>query len=111
MSAPSLRELRALHEAATPEEWTADAVHGTVHPEGSNCRLLLGPMPDGPSSMSDYVRLRETARANAALIAAARNALPLLLDIAEAAIEWHVRQTTTKPTLDVLLAALEKVRP
>lgn len=86
---PTLDELRALERAATPGPWKAETWYGEVDGEFAAVGPHHQPQPvgedgdyedDGPTGT---VAMR--AEADAALIAAARNALPHLLAIAEAA--------------------------
>lgn len=75
MDKPSLKALRELHEKATPGPWE-QSVAGI---EGDN--YVAG---TGPWYRNSYKESKSVD--DAALIAAARNALPALLAIAEAVI-------------------------
>lgn len=98
-----LDTLRALEAAATPGPWTVDSADPTdvvirgpyeerwVANVGNWSRQL--PEPPPPDTDRAYQAIEADA-ADAALIAAARNALPALLTIAEAAqellaVDWH----------------------
>ena len=82
----ALLKLRELHEKATAPPWDArtrceepHVVHVYHDPLGRRCTAFV--------SLNNSTTLENTA--NAELIAAARNALPALLDIATVAIEAH----------------------
>jgi hypothetical protein len=80
-----LANLRRLHEAATQGEWEAPEAVGRL------TRVVLA--PDGQAVAAGYEAFPGTAQANATLIAAAHNALPTLLEIAEAADAYLTAQT------------------
>lgn len=88
--APDLAELRRLHETATPAPWSPQ------RPGRYPCIDVRAPLSRRGEDISEWPLVtahqpgvaddwREEAQANAALIAAMRNALPWLLDRAEAA--------------------------
>ena len=101
-------ELRRLEQAATPAPWAKDAPMLGQHDE-----RFVGMLPHGDGYR--YVMAAPDA-ATAELIAAARDALPALLDVVEAAqdvVDWAARQkgtpVLTKPLVGRLRAALSRL--
>ncbi len=89
MTRDAIARLRALHEAATPAPWDAAAIGGRKVPaavfvaDRDVAHVYTG---TGPGRMVAQAFAEDEGHiANAALIAAMRNALPALLDVAEAA--------------------------
>lgn len=85
MDKPSLKALRELHEKATPGPWVAE-----VDDTPNRCAGIAGPTQyDDYAYRGDIVvtdsGVYPPRMPDAALIVAARNALPALLAIAEAA--------------------------
>jgi hypothetical protein len=78
----AITKLRALHEAATPGPWRQDD-------GGADDWIVAGPCGEFIADIGWLGAVNSDAPArpdeDSALIAAARNALPALLDIAEAA--------------------------
>jgi hypothetical protein len=70
----ALKRLRALEKAATPGPWAVE--------DGKSVVAMFGDVDVYAQSVSST---RAVDESDAALVAAARNALPLLLDVAEAA--------------------------
>lgn len=97
---PSIEDLRELLAKATPGPWKAELARTLVHIAGAGpvCSISVSP-PRVPEKHIRNETVR-TAGANAALIVAAVNALPALLD----------RLTTAERERDEARAALEERR-
>ena len=97
----NLEDLKRLEQVATPPPWC-------VAP-GSFNTLVLSPGKVTIASLG--WNTRQVDRMHAAYIAAARNALPTLLRVAEAAREWE-RVTTehVNGTADEVIAARRAAR-
>jgi hypothetical protein len=108
MSEPtSLSDLRELLAKGTPGEWSFK------QPRSWDKRFCLTEVPEVTFDHDDVDHGRVIA--DASLIATSHNALPALLEIAEAALRWrdeyHAGQLRHGAAINALLAALDKVKP
>jgi hypothetical protein len=97
-----LEELRELEAKATPGPW--EAIPGGEPPhviDGQTAFDVLGPYPLQDDAGGGWM-----TEENAALIAAMRNALPALLDVAEAAIKDGYDDPASPTNTSVALARL-----
>jgi hypothetical protein len=101
-----IQRLREAHEAATPDHWW-------LFDEPSETRGVYGPDGDELATVQGNLALGGDALDNAHAIVLAHNALPALLDIAEAAqryIDWQYRQPGARRfTMTDLRAALDRL--
>jgi hypothetical protein len=89
----NLTNLKRLLAEMTPGKWTADGKYGSIHANHDDC---------GISSMG--------RRADAIGIVALVNAAPVLVEIAEAALDWQMLpQEPARLARKRILAALAKV--
>jgi hypothetical protein len=131
MNADPIVALRELEQQATPGPWQADAsepadvvVWTADDPRwianignGQRQTAILAPDVVDPSTESLLRNVFEADTADAALIAAMRNALPALLDVAEAAWRWRTWPAQAidehghdeEGVLGELLAALDRL--
>ncbi len=95
-----LDRLRALEAEATPGPWVRWSAGGE----------LVGVIPAGrPGGCCVRDSDDDNGDANLRLIAASRNAMPSLLAVLEAAIEWREADHNEDPRIDALLAALDAI--
>lgn len=103
MDAEKIAELRRLEAAATPGPWIANAYgRGGVHVYDPERHAKKQP-GEGPALWHDQVFDFANSRHDEILTAAARNALPALLALAERAAELErlVRRAATESTVTV----------
>lgn len=104
----SVDRLRQLEQAATPGPWKADCVEDPNEPTGDGDEQYVFRPEVGHQVCAYY----DSDSADAELIAAMRNALPALLDVAEAAeraqslLGWSAREDVERD----LCAALDRLR-
>jgi hypothetical protein len=99
VSDEEIKRLRALYEAATPGPWTSDGEHSPDDvslwgPEGEFITNV-----DSPGRVRDVPVAFDLSVPNGALLAAARTAVPALLDALATEREEHARTKTERDRL------------
>jgi len=108
-------ELRRLLQAATPGPWQAEFASSHVGGKSEITEWFVRRDGDDVAIAADIIDPHDDqpSKANAALIAAAVNALPALLAVAEAAEHWRNAYESNDPSnesFELMCAALDALR-